>query len=86
MKVSPNYHGILEENLVVEMKWLKEEFEILFKSKIENCTEFDKKIANDILDYFLEKTYVYDNIMFHNLLDEVIENIGKMYPALFNSN
>ena len=86
MKVSPNYHGILEENLVVEMKWLKEEFEILFKSKIENGTEIDKKNANDILDYFLEKTYVYDNIMFHNLLDEVIENIGKMYPALFNSN
>ena len=85
MKVSPNYHEILEENLVIEMDWLKEEFEILFKSNIENCTEIEKKIANDILDYILKKTYVYDNIMLHNLF-EVIENIGKKYPALFNSN
>lgn len=86
MKISPNYHGMLVENLVVEMEWFKEEFEILFKSNLEDCTEIDKKIANDILDYILENTYVYDNIISHNLFDEVIENIEKMYPALFNSN
>lgn len=52
------------------------------KSKIENCTKSDKKIANDILEYILEKTYLYNNTRLHNLF----ENIEKMYPALFNSN
>ena len=85
MKVSHNNLKILEENLVVEIEWLKEEFEILYKSKIENYTEIDKKNANGILDFIVKKTSVYDNLKFHNLLDKVIENIEKMYPALFNS-
>ena len=35
MKENLKYHEILEEDLVLELEWLKEEFEILFKSKIE---------------------------------------------------
>ena len=73
---------IIEENLVVELEWLKEEFEILFKSKIKKFTKKDQKIANDVLDYILENTYVCDNIKLHNLLDEVIHNIEQLYPYL----
>lgn len=83
MKVSVRYHEILEEFFEKELDWLKEEFDVLFKSKMRNFTENDRKLANDILDYVLENTYVYDNIVLINLLDEALENIEKEYVNLF---
>jgi len=86
MEANIKYHEILEEDLVLELEWLKEEFEILFKSKIEKNAKINKRLANDILDYMLENTDVYGNIELLNLLDEAIEFTEKMYPKLFNSN
>ncbi len=86
MKVNLKYHEILEEDLVLELEWLKEEFEILFNSKIEKHAKMDKKIANDILDYVLKNTYVYGNNILLNLLDEAIKFTENMYSKLFNSN
>jgi hypothetical protein len=83
MTVSLKYHEILEENLIVELEWLKEEFEILFQVKLEKYTILDVDTANRILDYFLESRYEYDNTMLLNLLDKVKEDIEKMYPDLF---
>jgi len=83
MKVSIKYHEILSEFLEKELDWLKEEFEIFFKSKMENYTKNDKKLANNILDYILENTYVYDNIILINLLNEALESIEKKYINLF---
>jgi len=83
MKVSVKYNEICEENLKEELIWLTEEFHILFKSKLENYTEKDKEIANDILDYFLTYIHAYDSIKLYNLLFDAIENIEKMFPELF---
>lgn len=83
MKVSVRYHEILEESLKEELVWLKEEFQILFQSEIENYTIRDNEMANDILDYVLENTCVHDNMVLYNLLFDAIENIEKMYPDLF---
>ncbi len=83
MKVSIKYHEVMEELLRKELEWLREEFEILFKSKTEGYSEKDKKIANDILDYILENNYLYDNIRLLNLLNEVIKNIENKFPDLF---
>ena len=83
MKVSVKYHEILEEGLIEELEWLKEEFILLFKSKGEKFTERDKMIANDIMDYVMENMYVYDNMIFLTIFTETIENIEKMYPNLF---
>ncbi|MFX1380312.1 MAG: hypothetical protein ACFFA4_14590 [Promethearchaeota archaeon] len=82
MKVSIKYYEILEENLREELIWLTEEFRIMFKPKIDNYNEKDKKIANEILDYILDNTYVYDNIKLYNLLFDAIENLEKNYPGL----
>ena len=76
MKVTIDYHEVKEEFLRKEMVWLKEEFEVLFGSKM------DKKIANNILDYFMENPYLYDNIILLRILNEAIENIEKSYPNL----
>ena len=83
MNVSPKYHEILEENLLVELEWLEEEFEILFQAKLEKYTKMDVDTANRILDCFLESRIEYDNIMLLNLLDTVKEDIEKTYPNLF---
>ncbi|MFX0039473.1 MAG: hypothetical protein ACFFAB_09090 [Candidatus Heimdallarchaeota archaeon] len=83
MKVSVKYHEILEEDLKEELIWLIEEFQILFKSKLEKYSEKDKEIANKILDYMLNNTYAYKSIQLYNLLFNAIENIEKTYPNLF---
>ena len=75
---------ILEENLVIDSEWLKEEFEFLFDSSMKNHTEIDKKVANDVLDYFLEHTNTGGNIVLHNFLVEVLENIEKKYSVLLS--
>ena len=86
MTVSLKYHEILEENFVLDLEWLKEEFELLFKSKTQKHTKIDKRIANNILDYVLENTDVNGNIRLHNLLDEVLKDIEKNYKPLFNGS
>ena len=73
---------ILVENLEIDLEWLKEEFEILFESKMGNHTEMQKKIANDVLDSFLENADVEGNIVLFIFLDEVVENIEKKYSIL----
>jgi hypothetical protein len=83
MKVSSKLDEILEDNLIKELEWLKTEFEFLFKSKKKKYTEKDQKIANAILDYFLENTYVGDNIILLHLLSERVENIENSYMNLF---
>ncbi len=83
MRVSLNYHEILEETLIEKLEWLKEEFKIIFAPKTGRFTSKDKKIANDIINYILEHTYVYNNIIMFNLLNETTESIEKMYPNLF---
>ncbi|MFX1329576.1 MAG: hypothetical protein ACFE91_15725 [Promethearchaeota archaeon] len=75
---------ILEENLFIDLEWLKEEFEILFDSRIGNHSEMHKKTANDILDYFLENTDIEGNIELFKFLDEILDNIEKRYFTLLN--
>ncbi|MFX1373565.1 MAG: hypothetical protein ACFFCE_17080 [Promethearchaeota archaeon] len=83
MEAGINYPQVLEEGLKKELTWLIEEFEILFNLKPKIDPNNDKKLANEILDFFYENTLVYDNIVLYNLFSETMENIEKMYPDLF---
>ncbi|MFX1366045.1 MAG: hypothetical protein ACFE9Y_14095 [Promethearchaeota archaeon] len=83
MEAGINYPQVLEEGLKKELIWLIEEFEILFNLKPKIDPNNDKKLANEILDFFYENTLVYDNIVLYNLFSETMENIEKMYPDLF---
>ncbi|GAG54853.1 unnamed protein product [marine sediment metagenome] len=84
MEVRLRYYEILEEDLVMELEWLKEEFEVLFDSKIEKLSEMDKKIATDLLIYILENTDVHDNFILLDILEEATDIIEKSYPTLFS--
>ena len=75
---------ILEENLVIDWEWLKEEFEILFDYRMGNHTEMEKKIANDVLDYYLEITDIGGNLVLFKFLDGIVENIEKKYSILLS--
>ncbi len=86
MEVRLRYYEILEEDLVMELEWLKEEFEVLFNSKIEKVSEMDKKIAKDLLNYTLENTDVHDNFILLDILEEATDIIEKSYPTLFSWN
>lgn len=83
MKISVKYQEILEESLKEDLIWLLEEFNLLFSSKLNNLSMKDKEIANDIMDYIMENTYVYDNVILYNLFFEALENIERLYPSLF---
>ncbi|MHA2036086.1 MAG: hypothetical protein ACW98X_06605 [Promethearchaeota archaeon] len=82
MNVSLRYHEILEENLVLELEWLSEEFELLFSSKKEKHSELDKKIANDIIDHILEKFYPCENDTLLSLMNDSLKDIEKKYVNL----
>ncbi|MHA2283455.1 MAG: hypothetical protein ACXAC5_21655 [Promethearchaeota archaeon] len=84
MNSNLKYHEILEEDLVVEIEWLKEEFEILFKSKIKKHSKMDKKIAHDLLIYILENIDVHENFLLLNLLEDATNIIENVYRPLFN--
>ncbi|MFX0022458.1 MAG: hypothetical protein ACFE9S_09020 [Candidatus Hermodarchaeota archaeon] len=83
MKVSVRYLEIIEEDLKKELIWLIEEFQILFKSKSNNYTEVDKKIANKILDHIMDNTPAYDSLKLYNMLFDTMDDIEKNYPDLF---
>ncbi|MFW9822451.1 MAG: hypothetical protein ACFFE4_05930 [Candidatus Thorarchaeota archaeon] len=83
INVNLNYHEILEEDLIIDMEWLKEEYELLFNLKKEKFTKLDKIIANDLLNYILENTDVQDTYVLLNILEETISDIEKTYPKLF---
>jgi hypothetical protein len=83
MRVSVKYQEILEENLKEELIWLLEEFQILFKSRVNKYSEKDKETANNILDYILDNTSSYDSLKLYNMLFDAIESIENNYPELF---
>ena len=83
MEVSIRYNEVFEEDLVMALEWLKEEFELLFNSKDGKFTKLDKEIANNIIDYVLENTDVNGNVMLLNLLDETLQKIEEEYSNLF---
>lgn len=84
MEIHLRYYEILEEDLVMELEWLKEEFEVLYDSKIEKLSKMDKKIATDLLNYILENIDVHDNFLLLDVLEEATNIIEKSYPTLFS--
>ena len=83
MNLTGNYDEILEKKLKEDLDWLREEFDLLFRSKKEGYSKQDKKIASEILEKVIENTNIYNNPDLVSVLSLTLQNIEKSYPQLF---
>ena len=82
MTVSGEYERFILDNLKVDLEWLEEEFELLFRDKGPKSKE-DIAIGNQILDNLLDNLKVNDSEEVLNLLTITLNRIEQMYPEFF---
>ncbi len=83
MNINADYNKILIASKKEELQWLEREFELLFKDKKENCSEVDKKLANQILDNLIVNINTLEDEYLINILAKTLEGIEGKFPELF---
>ncbi|MGB5911584.1 MAG: hypothetical protein ACXACC_10285 [Promethearchaeota archaeon] len=78
-----DYDDLLEDSLIEELEWLKEEFEFLFNSRKHHPTEKDKQLANQMIENVFNKIDFLDDSRISDLLIEALENIEYNFPKFF---
>ena len=78
-----DYDELLEDSLIEELEWLKEEFEFLFKSEKYCSTEKDKQLANQIIENILKKLDFSGDNRINELLIKTLETLHFNFPDLF---
>ncbi|MHA1106559.1 MAG: hypothetical protein ACTSPN_12705 [Promethearchaeota archaeon] len=82
MKVMGDFEDIIETDIIHELKWLREEFDFLFRFKKNRLTQEDIEIANQIIDSVIDKYSGTLDDKIVDLLSKSIEEIGECYPGL----
>ncbi len=83
MHLYGDFDDILEENLVKELEWLKNEFEVLFEFKREKFSESDINLAHKIIENFIGNINILDNNRIIELISEALKDLEENYPSLF---
>ncbi|MFX1313908.1 MAG: hypothetical protein ACFFHD_15060 [Promethearchaeota archaeon] len=78
-----DYEDLLEDSLIEELEWLKEEFEFLFKSRKHHPTDKDKQLANQMIENVFNKIDFLDDKQINNFFIEALENIEHNFPKFF---
>lgn len=78
-----DYDDLLEDSLIEELEWLREEFELLFKPKRQNLSDKDKELANQMIQIIVNKMNFSDDKRINEILIEAIEKIEYNFPELF---
>jgi hypothetical protein len=78
-----DFDEILEENLVKELEWLRNEFEVLFEFKREKFSENDIKLAHKIIENFVNNINILDDNRLIELISEALKDLEQNYPELF---
>ncbi|MBD3197857.1 MAG: hypothetical protein GF317_22590 [Candidatus Lokiarchaeota archaeon] len=79
MKISIKYQEIIEEKVRKDLKWLKEEFDILFP-----YTKSENHLGIKVLNYFVDQlNFFYDEKLLVKFAD-TLKNIEKKYPGVLN--
>ena len=84
MKVMGDFEDNNEMNVIHELKWMREEFDFLFRFKKNHLSQKDIETANHIIDCIIDKYNgtLDDNIV--DLLSKSIEAIEESYPGLIS--
>ncbi|MFW9772888.1 MAG: hypothetical protein ACFFB4_14310 [Promethearchaeota archaeon] len=78
-----DYDDLLEDSLIEELEWLREEFDLLFKFKKHNTSDKDKQLANQMIKIIINKVKFSDDKRINEILIEAIEKIEYNFPELF---
>jgi len=77
-----DFEDIIETNVIHELKWLREEFDFLFRFKKNRLSQEDIETANQIIDTVVDKYSGTLDDKIVDLLSKSIEAIEECYPGL----
>ena len=84
MHLYGDFDEILEENLIKELEWLKEEFELFFEPKKGNFSKMDLNLAKKIIENFMDCINLIDNPRILELVSDTLNELDLKFPKLLN--
>ena len=84
MHLHGDFDEIIEENLINELEWLKEEFALLFEQKKCNFSKTDLNLAQKIIENFMDRINLIENKRILELVSDTLNDLDLKYPKLLN--
>ena len=83
MFLNYNSENLQKEEFQGELRWFEAEFDVIFKSKSIELTEYEKDLANSLLNKLSESiNQCHDEKLLYDLVS-TLNNIEKKHPELF---
>jgi hypothetical protein len=83
MFLNYNSENLQKEEFQQHLYWFETEFDEIFQSKSEKLTEFERKLANSLLNKLSESiNQCQDEKLLYDLVS-TLNNIEKKHPQLF---
>jgi len=83
MFLNYNSENLQKEEFQQHLYWFETEFDEIFQNKSEKLTEFEKKLANSLLNKLSESiNQCQDEKLLYDLVS-TLNNIEKKHPELF---
>ncbi len=83
MFLNYNSENLQKEEFQQHLYWFETEFDEIFQNKSESLTEFEKNLANSLLNKLSESiNQCQDEKLLYNLVT-TLNNIEKKHPELF---
>ena len=84
MHLHGDFDEIIEENLIKELEWLKEEFALFFEQKKSNFSKTDFNLAKKIIENFMDRINLIENKRILELVSDTLNDLDLKYPKLLN--
>ena len=83
MFLNYNSENLQKEEFQEQLRWFEAEFDEIFQNRPENPSEYDKNLANSLLNKLSESiNQCQDEKLLYDLVS-TLNNIEKKHPALF---
>lgn len=83
MFLNYNSENLQKEEFQGELRWFEAEFDEIFQNKSVELTEFEKELANSLLNKLSESiNQCHDEKLLYDLVN-TLNNIEKKHPELF---